>query len=134
VKDRSLKSGAALVGYDIDAYYGSEGSEISSVETIKAAFKEAHQWCMDNGYGCDLLLQLGSIDCGLSQQYFQEAIGRQIDPKTMGIWLPDEVRQLAAQARWPDPDSIPVANRGYYWTARKFLEVCVEHGLGVWLA
>ncbi len=119
------------MGFDVDAYYPHEGSAVSTKAVIEAAFAEAADWVERHGGGRDGFLSLGSLDCGQSHEFLSRAIGRRIDP-SIGIWLADEVRQLAAAAVWPDPDSIPADERWAYWSARKFLEVCVQHGLGIW--
>lgn len=119
------------LGFDVDAYYGDEGSEVSTKAAIEAAFAEAADWAQRHGGGCDGFLSLGSLDCVQSQELLSRAIGRTIAP-SIGIWPADEVRQLAAAAVWPDPNSIPADERWAYWSARKFLEVCVQHGLGIW--
>lgn len=119
------------MGYDVDAYYPDEGGAVSTKATIEAAFAVAADWAERHGGGCDGFLSLGSLDCSRSREFLAHAIGRTIDP-SIGIWLAEEVRRLAAAAVWPDTDSLPPEERWAYWSARKFLDVCVRHGLGIW--
>ena len=120
------------MGFDVDAYYPDAGSEISSKETIEAAFAKAETWLLENVGGCDGFISLGSLDSGPSIAFLERAIGRKFKPSDPEIWPADEVRQLAKNAHWPGPESVPTDERWAYWSARKFLEVCVQHGLGIW--
>jgi len=128
--DFKFKQGDYM-GYDIDAYYPDSGSQISSKDTINAAFLEAEKWLIQNECSYDGLISLGGLDCGMSKKYLQQAVGRTIDP-SIGILSAEEIRKLADAANWPEPESVPPDELWGYWSARKFLEVCVEHGLGLW--
>jgi hypothetical protein len=81
--------------------------------------------------GVDGFLDLGSLDCGDCISFLEKALGREGGPGA-GIWPPEEVRAMSKAADWPEPASIPSDVLWAYWSARKFLEVCVEHGLGIW--
>ena len=120
------------MGFDVDAYCPDEGSAVSTKAAVRAAFAETEQWLTENAGGCDGFISLGSLDCGQSIRYLERAIGRTFEPSAGEIWPAEEVRQLSESASWPDPATVPEDERWAYWSARKFLEVCVQHGLGIW--
>ena len=120
------------LGFDVDAFYADAGSEISTKATIKAAFAEAAEWVKKQAGGRDGFLSKGSLDCSHSIAFLQSAIGRKFEPSKGHIWSADEVRRLAETAQWADPATVPDDELWAYWSARKFLEVCVQHGLGIW--
>jgi hypothetical protein len=120
------------LGFDADAYYPDEGSAVSTKAAIEAAFAEAERWLTQKAGGCDGFISLGSLDCLQSIRYLEQAIGREFKPSEGEIWPAAEVSQLSEVATWSDPATVPEDERWAYWSARKFLEVCVEHGLGIW--
>lgn len=119
------------MGFDVDAYHLDEGSATSRPHAIRAAFGEAERWLIENAGGCDAFISLGSLDCSQSIQYLERAIGRTFEPSVGDIWSSEEVRRLSEAAVWPDAGSVPADERWAFWSARKFLEVCVRHGLGI---
>ena len=118
------------MGFDVDAF--NPGGSASKDATLKAAFADAEDWLLRNAGGCDGFISLGSLDCSLSITYLEQAIGRKFEPSKGDIWPPEEVRALSNAAVWPDPATVRDDQRWAYWSARKFLEICVEHGLGLW--
>lgn len=120
------------MGFDVCAYYPNKGSAVSTKAVIDAAFAEAEQWLIANAGGCDEFISLGSLDCPQSIGHLERAIGREFKPSETGIWPAEEVRQLSKAATWSDPATVPEGERWAYWSARKFLEICVQHGLGIW--
>ena len=120
------------LGFDVAAYYPDAGSAVATKDEIEAAFAEAKEWRQKKGGGYDGFIGLGSLDCGQSIMFLERAIGRTFEPTKAEIWLAEEVRQLFEAAVWPDPASVGEEERWAYWSARKFLEVCVKHGLGIW--
>lgn len=118
------------MGYDIDAFIGAVPLEVWET-TVAAAFEAAEGEARVLGGGVDLFLHMGSLDCGLSKHYFEEAVGRRFDDTTQ-ILPAAEFRKLAEKARWPDPADVPPGDLWGYWSARKFFDVCVAHGLGIW--
>jgi hypothetical protein len=117
------------MGIDVVAYYP---DSVSTKEEIDAAFAEAEAWLLKNAGGCDGFIRLGSLDCSQSIGFLERAIRRTFEPSKGEIWAAKEVRQLSESANWPDLATVPDDERWAYWSARKFLEICVEHHLGIW--
>ena len=114
-------------GFDVCAYPG----ERSNDPLIDAAFQSASEWVKTHKQGVDGFLKLGSLDCSNSIYYLEQGIGRRCVPWT-GIWAAEDVAALAKKARWPDESEIAPEELWAYWSACKFLEVCVSEQLGIW--
>lgn len=117
------------MGYDIDAFIGDVPLEVWET-TVAVAFQAAEEEARTLGGGVDIFLSLGSLNCGQAKQFFEEAVGRHFDDTTQILPAAD-FRRLAEQSRWPDPADVPLDELWAYWSARKFFEVCVAHGLGI---
>ena len=48
------------------------------------------------------------------------------------VWSAEDVRRIGEAANWGLPPDFPESVG--YWSARRFLEVCVDHGLGLVLS
>ena len=118
------------MGFDADAFVP-DGRSITSDPGLSAAFTAAAEWVVGTSGQVDGFLHIGSLDCGLAIGYLSRGLGRACGPD-VGIWLPDEVRALAADAHWPDPVAIPADEQWAYWSARRFVETCLEQELGIW--
>lgn len=117
------------MGYDVDAF-DFEGRSKSRDPELSAAFAAASVLVQSLGHGVDGFLSIGSLDCSASVSFLEEALGRKCGTGT-GPILPDELKALSASARWPEPATVPEDRLWAYWSARKFLDVCVEQGLGI---
>src|SRR4051812_45045333 len=118
------------MGYDVDAF-AFDGRDKLSDPTLSAAFAEAAEAARRLGHGVDGFLDIGSLDCGDSIHFLEEALGRRCGTGTEPVPA-EELRAVSETTRWPDPATVPPDRLWAYWSARKFLEVCVEHGLGIW--
>jgi hypothetical protein len=108
-----------------------DGRLVTEDPVLSAAFAETADYVGKVAGGRDGFLDMGSLDCPDAIGFMERALGRRGGPEA-GIWLPDELRAMCDAAQWPDPDSVPPDLRWAYWSARKFVEVCVEQGLGIW--
>lgn len=117
------------MGFDVDCY---KPNSTFSQEAIRAAFAEACESVRAICGTCDGFLELGSLDCSSSIDYLAQAFGQDYESMKEVFWLADEVRRRAATAVWPDPADVREEWRWSYWSARKFLEVCVRYELGIW--
>jgi hypothetical protein len=120
------------MGFDVDAF-APDHRCVSRDPTLSAAFAAASEWVSGATGGVDGFLSLGSLDCGQAIDYLSRGLGRVCDPAA-GIWPPDDVQAMAAAAQWPAPESVPPDEMWAYWSARRFLDVCVEQGLGIWFS
>jgi hypothetical protein len=120
------------MAYDADAFVP-DGGYASQDPVLSAAFEEAEAYVRKVGGGVDGFLHMGSLDCHDAIGFMERAFGRCGGPGA-GIWLPDDVRAMAEDADWPDPQCVPPDVLWAYWSARKFVDVCVEHGLGIWFS
>lgn len=103
--------------------YAADAGELTAV--FDAAAREVQRLA-----GCvDHMLFHGGLDCSWTREFIEEAIGRE----AVGIFSPEEVRAFVASAKWRDPAGLDENALCMYWSARKFLETCAEHGLGVWM-
>lgn len=117
------------MGFDADAFVP-DGRCVTRDPDLSAAFAEAAEYVRRVAGGRDGFLHLGSLDCPDAIGYLVQALGRQGGSEA-GIWLPEEVQAMWDAAQWPDPASVPPELLWAYWSARKFMEVCVEQGLGI---
>ena len=117
------------MGYDVDAF-AFEGRSNTRDPELTAAFAAASALVQRLGHGVDGFLSFGSLDCSASVSFLEQALGRRCGTGTDPI-LPDELKTLSASARWPEPATIPEDQLWAYWSARTFLDVCVEQGLGI---
>lgn len=90
---------------------------------LNAAFRQAAQEARRLGGGVDVLLEVGALHLRECAELLGQATGS--DPYDLRGWSPDEVQQ----ANWNF--HFPKGRRVAYWSARKFLETCAEHRLGV---
>lgn len=118
------------MGYDVNAF-AFDGRRVGKDPILSAAFAEVTEAARGLGHGVDGFLKLGSLDCGASISFLEEALGRRCGTGTEPLQA-EELRALSDNARWPEPASIPTDLLWAYWSARKFLEACVEQGLGIW--
>jgi len=118
------------MGFDADAFV-SDGRCVTTDPGLLTAFTEAADIVGQLAGGRDGFLHMGSLDCSEAIAFMEQALGRRGGPGA-GIWSPEEVRLLWDAAKWPDPASVPADLLWAYWSARKFVEVCVEQGLGIW--
>jgi hypothetical protein len=116
-----------IMGWDADAlrdgHYLMEGTDPDLFAVFEAAAREVQRLAVF----VDQRLFRGGLDCKSTRIYLEEAIGREVE----GIFSPEEVRHFATHARWRDPTTLGPNDLAYYWSARKFLETCAAHGLGV---
>jgi hypothetical protein len=101
----------------------------ADVAELTAAFEAAAQEVKRLAGSVDGWLSHGALDCAWPRVFIEEAIGRE----AVGIFSPEEVRALVASARWRDPTGLDAIELSMYWSARKFLQTCAEHGLGAWM-
>jgi hypothetical protein len=121
-----------LMGFDLDAYVP-DGRSMEDDSPLGRAFKTASDYVRETAGRVDGFLAIGSLDCGSSIQFVEDGLGRRCHPSE-GIWTPEEVAHLANHAKWPDPDTVPEDLRWAYWSARKFVDVCVEQRHGIWFS
>lgn len=81
----------------------------------------------------DGLLRSAGLDCRACGDELARATGADVYPegprKERWDWSPDDVRRLAATAKWESPD-----DPGILWahlSAREFLNTCAALGLGI---
>ncbi len=117
------------MGFDIDVW-SPRGGDATTDPAVLNAFAEADRQARTIAGGVDGFLHMGCLDCGDCQRYLFDALGR--DGRPGEIWPPEELLALSQTARWSDPESVPDDLRWAYWSARKFLDVCIGHDLGVW--
>jgi hypothetical protein len=120
------------MAFDADAFVP-DGRSLAEGSTLSVAFAAASEWVSQVTGSVDGYLTLGSLDCPQAISYLSRGLGRACGPEA-GIWLPEAVQTMAANAQWPAHDSVPPDERWAYWSARKFVEVCVEQGLGIWFS
>ena len=118
------------MGFDADAFVP-DGRCVTTDPALSAAFAAASEWVSRHTGGVDGLLAIGSLDCRAAIGFMERALGRAAGPSA-GIWPPEAVRSMAEAAHWPEPESVPPDERWAYWSARRFVETCVEQGLGIW--
>jgi hypothetical protein len=118
------------MGFDADAF-APDGRCPTTDPVLSAAFTVAANKAVELAGGRDGFLHMGSLDCGDAIGFMEQALGRQGGPDA-GIWSPEEVRQMWDAAQWPDPASLSREPLRAYWSARKFVEVCVQQGLGIY--
>ena len=117
---------------DADAFVP-DGRCVTTDPVLSAAFGRASEAARELGGGVDGFLDIGSLDCGQCIDFMERALGRTGGPAA-GIWSTEEVRAMWEGADWPDPGAVPPDELWAYWSARKFVETCVEHGLGIWFS
>ncbi len=118
------------MGADVDAFlvrpdrfiYASDVPEL--VEVFSAVAEE-------------IRLRLRNVDSGLYEGgllccawVYSDRFGKAEVPH--GIWMPPDVKRLAAAAVWPDEADLDPDVRWYHACARRFLDTCAAHNLGIW--
>jgi hypothetical protein len=94
---------------------------------LRAAFAAATEEVLEKAGGVDGMLERGGLDCSDCGQMLERATGQSV--YTYTDWSVAKVRRLNKKANWDfEPES---GEEWAYWSARKFLEVCAEHGLSV---
>lgn len=73
---------------------------------------------------------LAWLDCTASVIHLVRGLGFR-KPQYGTRWSSREVQRLSRRAKWKNPAKIPVDELVYYWSARKFFEVCVKYRLGI---
>jgi hypothetical protein len=95
--------------------------------TLAKAFSEANERVKKTATFADWLLQYGGLDCSNCAEYLKAHT-------TMDPWRealsPVEVIELNQQMQGSEPP-VHADDLWAYWSAREFLRVCAEHGLGV---
>lgn len=89
---------------------------------LDAAFRQAAQEARRLGGEADVLLKLGALHLRECADMLRQATG--LDPYLKG-WSSGEVRQVNWNCNYWK------SRRAAYWSARRFLETCAEHQLGV---
>lgn len=92
-------------------------------QTLDAAFRQAAKDAQRMGGGADMLLEFGALHLRECADMLRQATGS--DPYAIKRWTPGEVQK----ANWNF--DYWKSRRVAYWSARKFLETCAEHHLGV---
>ena len=118
------------MGFDADAFVP-DGRCVTTDPVLSVAFAEAADKVGQLTGGRDGFLHMGSLDCGHAIGFMEQALGYRCGPDA-GIWSPEDVRRMWDAAQWPDPASVPADLLWAYWSARKFVEVCVDQSLGIW--
>jgi len=90
---------------------------------LDAAFRQAAKDARRLGGAADVLLACGALHVIECADMLRQATG--LDPYDVKGWLPGDVQQ----ANWDF--NYGKSQRAAYWSARKFLETCAEHQLGV---
>jgi hypothetical protein len=100
--------------------------EVPDAELARA-FAEASEKVKDLTKNVDWLLRVGALDCSNCAEYLKAHT-------TMDPWRealsPVEVIELSQQMQGSEPPA-HADDLWAYWSAREFLRVCAEHGLGV---
>ncbi len=118
------------MGWGADALY--DGTNIDyapNAAELTAAFEAAAVEVGQLAKSVDGFLTMGAIHGSGARLYMEEAIGR----KAVGIFSPNEIREMAATPRWRDPTDLAPDFLSAYWSARKFLETCAKLGLGAYM-
>jgi hypothetical protein len=120
------------MGWDADAMIWEEKrhESVRNDPNLASIFAAAAEEVRTLAGGVDGFLHFGSLDCSDCEWFLEQATGRDA---WSGIWLPEEVRNIAASAEWPDPVTIEPGSLWAYWSARRFLDLCAEYGLAIWL-
>ncbi len=90
---------------------------------LHAAFRQAAQEARRLGGGMDVLLEVGALHLRECAELLGQATG--LDPYDLQGWSPDQVQRVNWNFHFRN------SRRVAYWSARKFLEICAEHHLGV---
>lgn len=114
-------------GIDIDWRSHREGTEPQIKDPkLKAVFESAAEAACDETGSVDGLLRLGGLDVSTCGAALASATGRSVYDEDG--WLPEDVKSLAASAEWPEP----IGEMAWaVVSARKFLETCAAHNLGI---
>ena len=90
---------------------------------LDAAFRQAAKDARRLGGEVDVLLEFGALHVRECADMLRQATG--LDPYDDKGWSPSDVQR----ANWTF--NYWRSRRAAYWSARKFLETCAEHQLGV---
>jgi hypothetical protein len=116
------------MGFDADAFLP-DGGNVKDNPALAAAFTEAVRQVGERANKVDGFLEMGSLDCPACIDFLRQALGR--TPRSGEIWSPKELRALWDAAQWPELEAVSPDLHWAYWSAQKFLEVCVQFRLGV---
>lgn len=120
---------ATKAGEDLDRYWHHDQAdrEPELVDpALRAAFEVAATEARQLGGSTDWLLSIGGLDVSTCGEKLSAAVGRSVYDEDG--WTPEEVKEMASSADWKATDVQPA---WAYWSARKFLETCAAHNLGI---
>ena len=92
-------------------------------QTLRAAIQQAAQDARRMAGDADMLIEYGALHLRECADMLHQATG--LNPYTLEGWTPAQVQT----ANW-DFNYLKT-RRAAYWSARKFLETCAAHQLGV---
>lgn len=90
---------------------------------LDAAFRQAAKGAKRMGGDADMMLEFGALHLRECADMLRQATS--LDPYDVKGWSPSEVQKASWKFNYLK------SRRGAYWSARKFLETCAEHQLGV---
>jgi hypothetical protein len=90
---------------------------------LNAVFRQAAKDAERMGGWADPLLEFGTLHLRECADMLQQATG--LDPYDIKGWTSSDVQKTNWNFKYLN------TRRAAYWSARKFLEACVEHGLVV---
>ena len=118
------------MGADVDAFQiaGDQFRYASDVPELVEVFSAVAEAIRLSVCNVDSGLYEGGLVC-CAHVYTNRFGDDEVPP---GPWFPPDVKRLAAAAVWPDEAGLSPDVRWYHVCARRFLDTCAAHNLGIW--
>lgn len=97
---------------------------------VDRLFKNAETYVRRKSGGyVDGYLRMGALDCSDCGRMLEKATGKSVCNENESRWSVAVVKEINKNANWDFDYSSEETL--YYWSARKFLEVCAKAGLAI---
>lgn len=110
---------------DVERVYKHPNMRVPANTKLRQQFKAASEYVKKKAGNVDCLLEGGGLDCDDCAKMLEKATGKSCWPEK-GIWTSSEVHALKGTQNWNF--KFEPADAWAYWSARKFLRVCIANG------